>query len=55
VDKLAQLGFHAVSVQKGHLWAQSYHVEVGPYTSPKDIEDAQQNLASHGFKARLVK
>jgi serine/threonine protein kinase/cell division protein FtsN len=55
VEKLSQLGFHAVSVQKGHLWVQSYHVQVGPYTSPKDIDDAQQSLASHGFKSHLVK
>jgi serine/threonine protein kinase/cell division protein FtsN len=55
VEKLAQFGFHAISVQKGHLWAQSYHVQVGPYASQKDIDNAQQTLASHGFKGHVVK
>ena len=27
VDKLTQLGFHAVLIQKSLLWSQSYHVK----------------------------
>jgi serine/threonine protein kinase/class 3 adenylate cyclase len=54
VDKLTQLGFHAVLIHKNLLWAQSYHVQVGPYTSQKDIAAAKQNLASQGFKGHPV-
>ena len=54
VDKLTQLGFHAVLFHKNLLWAQSYHVEVGPYTNQKDIAEVRQSLASHGFKAHLI-
>ncbi len=55
VEKLSELGFHAVSKRKAHLWVQAYHVEVGPYTDPKDIDAARQNLAAHGFKSHVVK
>jgi cell division protein FtsN len=54
VDKLAQLGFHAVLIHKNLLWSQSYHVQVGPYTNQKDIAEARQSLASQGFKAHPV-
>jgi cell division protein FtsN len=54
VEKLTQLGFHAVLIHKNLLWAQSYHVQVGPYTSQKDIAEAKQNLAAQGFKAHPV-
>ena len=54
VDKLTQLGFHAVLIHKNLLWTQSYHVEVGPYTTQKDIAEARQSLASQGFKAHPV-
>jgi len=54
VEKLTQLGFHAMLIHKNLLWAQSYHVQVGPYTSQKDIAEAKQNLASQGFKAHPV-
>ena len=54
VDKLTQLGFHAVLIQKNLLWSQSYHVEVGPYTSKRDIAEARQSLASQGFKGHPV-
>jgi serine/threonine protein kinase/class 3 adenylate cyclase len=53
-DKLTQLGFHAVLIHKNLWWAQSYHVEVGPYSNQKDINVARQSLASHGFKAHAV-
>jgi cell division protein FtsN len=54
VDKLTQLGFHAVLIHKTLLWSQSYHVEVGPYTNKKDLEEVRQSLASQGFKAHPV-
>jgi cell division protein FtsN len=54
VDTLTQLGFHSYLVHKNLLWAQSYHVEVGPYTNQKDIAEARQSLSSHGFKAHPV-
>jgi len=54
VDKLTQLGFHAVLIHKNLLWTQSYHVEVGPYTNQKDIAEARQSLAAQGFKAHPV-
>jgi cell division septation protein DedD len=54
VDKLTQIGFHAVIVHKNLLWSQSYHVQVGPYTNQKDISEARQSLASQGFKAHPV-
>jgi serine/threonine protein kinase/class 3 adenylate cyclase len=54
VDKLTQLGFHSFLVHKNLLWTHSYHVEVGPYRNQKDIAEARQSLASHGFKAHPV-
>ena len=50
VDKLTQLGFHAVLIHKNLLWSQSYHVEVGPYSDQKDIAEARKSLAAQGFK-----
>ena len=54
VDKLTQLGFHAVLVHKNLLWVQSYHVQVGPYANQKELSDAEKDLATHGFKAHPV-
>jgi class 3 adenylate cyclase/cell division septation protein DedD len=54
VEKLRQLGFHAVLIHKTLLWTQSFHVEVGPYADPKDIDAARQSLASQGFKSHPV-
>jgi hypothetical protein len=54
VDKLTQLGFHAVLIHKNLLWTQSYHVQVGPYTNQKDIAEARQNLSAQGYKAHPV-
>jgi serine/threonine protein kinase/class 3 adenylate cyclase len=53
-DKLNQLGFHAVLLHKNLLWMQSYHVDVGPYASQKDLAEAQQRLATQGFKPHPV-
>jgi hypothetical protein len=55
VEKLTQLGFHAVSVHKSLLWAQSYQVRVGPYAAPQDVENARQALIAQGFKPHIVK
>ena len=54
VDRLSHLGFKALSVHKGHLWAQSYHVEVGPYSSIQDLEKAESDLNAQGFKPHAV-
>jgi len=54
VDKLTQLGFHAVLVHKNLLWMQSYHVQVGPYANQKEVSEAQKKLAAHGFKTHSV-
>ncbi len=53
-DKLRQLGFHVVLIHKNLLWSQSYHVQVGPYASQKEIADARQSLVEQGFKAHPV-
>jgi serine/threonine protein kinase/class 3 adenylate cyclase len=54
VEKLTQLGFHAVSIHKTLLWTQSFHVQVGPFADSKDIDAARHSLSSHGFKSHLV-
>ncbi len=51
-EKLAQLGFPATAVHKNHLWADAYHVLVGPYGDDEEAEATHQNLVSHGFKPR---
>jgi serine/threonine protein kinase len=55
VERLSQLGFHAICVHKSLLWKQSYHVQVGPYGTPDEIDDAQKRLTEQGFKSRAVK
>ena len=54
VEKLNQAGFHAVVLHKTLLWAQSFHVEVGPFSDPKEMDVARQNLSAHGYKPRVV-
>jgi len=51
-QKLAQLGFPATSVHKNHLWADAYHVLVGPYGDDDLAETTHQNLVAQGFKPR---
>jgi len=53
-EKLTELGFHAVVIHKAVLWAQSYRVEVGPYSDPKEIETARRELVLNGYKPHLV-
>jgi hypothetical protein len=51
-DKLAQLGFPATAVAKGHLWTSSFHVLVGPYPDEEQAKAIHENLVSSGFKPR---
>jgi hypothetical protein len=51
-EQLAQFGFPANVVQKGHLWMSSYRVLVGPYANDEGAEAAHKNLLSRGFKPR---
>jgi serine/threonine protein kinase len=56
VEKLTELGFHAVCVHKTILWKlQSYHVEVGPYTTSEDVQGAQKHLTEQGFRSHVIK
>jgi hypothetical protein len=51
-DKLTQLGFHAIVINKRHLWMNSYQVLAGPYSSDDEAETAHMNLISRGFRPR---
>jgi hypothetical protein len=51
-DKLAQLGLPVTAVQKGFLWANSYHILVGPYGDEGKAKVTQDTLVSSGFKPR---
>jgi hypothetical protein len=51
-DKLAQLGFPATAVEKGHLWASSFHVLVGPFGDEERAKATHETLVSSGFKPR---
>jgi cell division protein FtsN len=50
-NSLAQLGYEATIVHKGHLWMNSYHVIVGPYDD-RNAETVRAKLESNGFLAR---
>jgi class 3 adenylate cyclase/cell division protein FtsN len=50
VANISKLGLHAFSVQKSHLWMETFHVEVGPFTSSTDMAEAQKELSAKGFK-----
>jgi hypothetical protein len=54
-DRLAQLGFPVTSVEKGHLWANSVHVLVGPYGDEDQAKATHENLVTSGFKPPLRK
>ncbi len=54
VEKLTELGFHAMVMHKNLLWIQSYRVQVGPFVNKEEMAEAQKNLASHGYKAHPV-
>jgi hypothetical protein len=51
-DQLAQFGFHAIVIRKGHLWTNSYQVLVGPYVNEVEAEVAHKDLSSRGFRPR---
>jgi cell division protein FtsN len=56
VQRLSQMGFHAICIHKTMLWKlQSYHVQVGPYTISSEADDAEQKLTAQGFKPHVVK
>jgi cell division protein FtsN len=55
VERLSQEGFHAICVHKSVLWMQSYHVQVGPYSTSDQIEHAQERLTEQGIKSHIVK
>jgi hypothetical protein len=56
VEKLNQMGFHAICVHKTMLWKlQSYRVQVGPYATASEMEAAQVRLTAQGFKPHAVK
>lgn len=50
--ELAQLGFPASVLEKGHLWSNSYVVLVGPFGNDASASDANRNLVAHDFKPR---
>jgi hypothetical protein len=51
-NRLTQLGFHAIAINKRHHWMNSYQVLVGPYGSDDEAKTAHMNLVSHGFRSR---
>ena len=55
VERLSQLGFHAICVHKTVLWMQSYHVQVGPYVTSDQIDRAQVRLTEQGIKSHIVR
>jgi cell division septation protein DedD len=54
VDKLGQSGFHAILVHSRFLWTNSYHVLVGPYSSPDEVETARYRLKSRGISPQAL-
>jgi serine/threonine protein kinase len=55
VADLTKQGLHAFSVEKSHLWMDSFHVEVGPFTNSVDEAAAQKELSAKGYKSHPVK
>jgi cell division protein FtsN len=55
VANISKLGLHAFSVQKSHLWMETFHVEVGPFSNSTDMLEAQKELSAKGFKPRPAK
>jgi hypothetical protein len=51
-EKLSQLGFRAMLVNKSVFWRKSYQLLVGPYASEPEAEVAHKNLESKGFTPR---
>ena len=55
VTDISKLGMHAFSVQKSHLWMETFHVEVGPFASSTDMKSAEQRLSTQGYKPHAAK
>ncbi len=55
VERLSQLGFHAICVHKTVLWMQSYHVQIGPYVTSDQVDHAQEQLTEQGIKSHIVR
>jgi hypothetical protein len=51
-ERLSQLGFRAMLVNKSVFWRKSYQLLVGPYASEPEAEVAHKNLESKGFTPR---
>jgi hypothetical protein len=51
-DRLAEAGFPASVVEKGHLWLNRYEVLVGPYDEEDKSAKAESELVSRGYKPR---
>jgi septal ring-binding cell division protein DamX len=51
-DRLSQVGFPVMVIQKNRFWKKFYQVLVGPYASDPEAEAAHKNLASRGFTPR---
>ena len=49
-ERVSHLGYKASVTRKGHLWANSFHVLVGPYGTEDDAATTEKNLVSGGFK-----
>jgi hypothetical protein len=54
MDELGQLGFHAIIVPSRVLWMNSYHILVGPYNNPDELEAVRHSLESRGFNPRVL-
>jgi serine/threonine-protein kinase len=52
---ISKSGLHAFSVQKSHLWMETFHVEVGPFNNSVDMAAAEKQLSAQGFKPRPTK
>ena len=51
-ERVAQLGLRSTVTRKGHLWANSYQVLVGPYVSEEEETTIEGELRSNGYKPR---
>ena len=50
--KVGEFGLPTMVAKRGHLWANSYQVLVGPYRDQQEEKRLQNGLLSHGFKPR---
>ena len=52
IKRLSDMGFPATTVEKAHLWRNSYHVLVGPYGSTQQFKSARKSLMQRGFQPK---